>query len=265
MNPLINTLTAVMIAASLLGLWQVEQETDIEVPVETVLPDASVYEAALKEDTFAQVRPEKAVAFLESLKAIKPAQYKALDAYHRAAAFSIANAQTVRVVKIAQDHIAEAVMEGVSIKQAAKDLGEKMTKAGFTPANPSHIKLVVDQAATNAHNAARYRSATTPLVQKYLPYFIYYTVGDDRVRPEHALLHGYSELSSDPIWDSIHPPNGYLCRCQAIPTRRAIGKSMDAAFRQKALAAPAPGFAVNPAKVMDAFSKDGAALIRQGA
>lgn len=45
----------------------------------------------------------------------------------------------------------------------------------------------------------------------------YRTVGDDRVRPEHAELDGFTAPPSDPVWDIIFPPNDWNCRCTAIP------------------------------------------------
>jgi uncharacterized protein with gpF-like domain len=39
------------------------------------------------------------------------------------------------------------------------------------------------------------------------------TVGDDRVRPEHAVLDGFTARMEDPVWRKIYPPNGFNCRC----------------------------------------------------
>ena len=48
----------------------------------------------------------------------------------------------------------------------------------------------------------------------------YRTVGDDRVRPEHAALHGVTLPPSDPFWASYYPPNSWGCRCSAIQVRK---------------------------------------------
>lgn len=45
------------------------------------------------------------------------------------------------------------------------------------------------------------------------PTLEYVTVGDDRVRPDHAALDGLRRPVNDPIWKTIHPQNGWRCRC----------------------------------------------------
>lgn len=44
----------------------------------------------------------------------------------------------------------------------------------------------------------------------------YRTENDDRVRPEHAALHGITLPPSDPFWELFYPPNDWGCRCNAV-------------------------------------------------
>lgn len=53
------------------------------------------------------------------------------------------------------------------------------------------------------------------------PYWEYRTVGDDRVREEHAALDGLILRHDDPLWDKIYPPNGWKCRCYVVPKMAA--------------------------------------------
>lgn len=46
-----------------------------------------------------------------------------------------------------------------------------------------------------------------------MPNLQYETVGDARVRDDHAELDGVTRPISDDFWDSYYPPNGYGCRC----------------------------------------------------
>lgn len=48
----------------------------------------------------------------------------------------------------------------------------------------------------------------------------YRTVGDDRVRDEHAALNGTTLPASDPFWRSYLPPNGWNCRCTTVQVLR---------------------------------------------
>lgn len=49
--------------------------------------------------------------------------------------------------------------------------------------------------------------------EQALPYLEYSTVGDARVRPEHAELDGIIRPVNDAFWRSYFPPNGWRCRC----------------------------------------------------
>lgn len=48
----------------------------------------------------------------------------------------------------------------------------------------------------------------------------YRTAQDDRVREDHAILHGTTLPPSDPFWSLYLPPNGWNCRCQAVQVRK---------------------------------------------
>lgn len=43
------------------------------------------------------------------------------------------------------------------------------------------------------------------------------TAGDDKVRPWHAVLDGFTAPKSDPVWQKLWPPFDWNCRCHAIP------------------------------------------------
>jgi hypothetical protein len=65
--------------------------------------------------------------------------------------------------------------------------------------------------------ALRYEQMTDPDVMDALPFWQYLTVGDDRVRPSHAILDRFTALATDPVWKRIYPPRGRACRCIVIP------------------------------------------------
>lgn len=110
---------------------------------------------------------------------------------------------------------------------------------------------------------------------KTFPYWQYKTIGDERVRDEHRLLHDavfpvYIEQNGrqvlNPIWKKIFPPNGWGCRCYVVPrlasevtpdmireseARMALfEKTEEWAKSRKA------GFGINRADMQEVFTRD---------
>ena len=54
------------------------------------------------------------------------------------------------------------------------------------------------------------------------PNLEYRTVGDERVRPEHATLSGVVKPITDGFWRTFYPPNGWRCRCYVVQTAANI-------------------------------------------
>lgn len=57
----------------------------------------------------------------------------------------------------------------------------------------------------------------------------YRTAHDNRVRPEHRVLHGITLPPSDPFWDEFFPPNGWRCRCTVVQVRKGKYPESDSA------------------------------------
>ena len=49
----------------------------------------------------------------------------------------------------------------------------------------------------------------------------YRTQMDEKVRPEHAALHGVTLPPSDRFWEEFYPPNGWNCRCTVVQVRKS--------------------------------------------
>ena len=58
----------------------------------------------------------------------------------------------------------------------------------------------------------------------------YRTAQDDRVREDHAILHGTTLPPSDPFWSLYLPPNGWNCRCTAVQVRKGKYPQSDPAL-----------------------------------
>ena len=69
-------------------------------------------------------------------------------------------------------------------------------------------------AHSNAYNFAQHQALTDRRVQGLLPFFVYLTRADEKVRPTHAAMHRFFAPRNDAIWREWWPPNGYFCRCK---------------------------------------------------
>lgn len=73
------------------------------------------------------------------------------------------------------------------------------------------LRAEYDTAIGTAQQAARWKQYEAEA--DVFPMLTYDTVGDDRVRPEHAALDGATYELTDPFWSVYYPPNGWRCRC----------------------------------------------------
>ena len=48
----------------------------------------------------------------------------------------------------------------------------------------------------------------------------YRSIGDDRVRRTHRMMHGITLPVTSPFWDKYFPPNGWNCRCTVAQVRK---------------------------------------------
>ena len=78
----------------------------------------------------------------------------------------------------------------------------------------SHMAVEYNLAVAGGQMSATWERAQQN--KAVLPLMQYVTVGDGRVRPEHAELDGIIRPVDDSFWDMYYPPNGWGCRCDVI-------------------------------------------------
>ena len=83
--------------------------------------------------------------------------------------------------------------------------------------NRHYLRAEYEFAAASAEMAAKWERFMEDGDRYNLQYR---TVGDDRVRPEHAALDGITLPPSDEFWESYYPPNGWRCRCTVVQVRK---------------------------------------------
>ena len=110
-----------------------------------------------------------------------------------------------------------AIQQGpLTTAEGKKVIGRAFEKAGVTGTKPYIFETIYRTQLQQAFAAGRWNAIRDPAVQDILWGFEYVTVGDDRVRPEHAILDGMRLPKEDPRWNTLWPPNGFNCRCSTI-------------------------------------------------
>lgn len=96
--------------------------------------------------------------------------------------------------------------------------------------------------------------ATIKEDKKFLPLLQYQTVGDARVRPQHARLDNITKTVDSSFWDTYYPPNGWRCRCTTIQLTREASITKT---KKADLPIIDPLFAFNPGKEKIVFQDKG--------
>lgn len=86
----------------------------------------------------------------------------------------------------------------------------------FKEYNENYLRAEYNAAISQSRSASMWMEIESNA--ELLPMLTYQTVGDGRVRPEHAMLDEISRPIGDKFWDNYFPPNGWNCRCTTIQT-----------------------------------------------
>ncbi len=146
-------------------------------------------------------------------------------------------------------HITE---EGMHVKEGVSALRQGFARAGLVPKSDFLLETVFRTQTQLAYSAGRWDQEQLPEIQEILWGYTYYTVGDDRVREEHAGFDGVTLPKEDPFWDANFPPNGWNCRCIAIAVYEERDeenpKAVDGVYPQAS-----EGFDFHPGKMFRAI------------
>jgi len=157
-----------------------------------------------------------AVGVLRKRLTIPVDDLKKLQKNYKAQALIVLNnASAVAEAKL-QRAILVSVQKGEHVKDAVKRLRVAFDKSGLSPSNSFQLEGIFRTQMLVAYSAARWQECQDPGIDEILWGYKYVTVGDDRVREEHAALDGTTLPKDDPIWDEIYTPNGWVCRCSII-------------------------------------------------
>lgn len=148
-----------------------------------------------------------------------------------------------------RETVNELIAGGAIVKDGQEALEQRFAELGLDGSKPYRLEQIFRTQTQLAHNAAAWQDTQRPEIQEILWGYKYVTVGDDRVRPEHAAWDGVTLPKDNAFWNTHWPPNGYNCRCMAIPLydERPIVKAKR--LPDGSIAQVDPDFAYNPGQL----------------
>jgi SPP1 gp7 family putative phage head morphogenesis protein len=155
--------------------------------------------------------------YIRSLVPVIREVFDGLSTQYRRDAFTLAGTADVRLIGKIRDALADAAQKGDTAQDFEAAVKKLTDDAGVAELNAFTLDTAFNTAMQKAYSLGRYEQMRSTGVTAVLPFWQYWTVGDDRVRPEHAVLDGFTARAEDPVWRKIYPPNGFNCRCSVIP------------------------------------------------
>lgn len=177
-------------------------------------------EASRKAAHKAEMSLDVYTSVLQKLKERSKLSTTKLDAIQRklqTRVYTILNDVSDKTEKQLRGTVADLISEGTTKADAISALDDTLDNLGLSPKSDFQLETIYRTQTQLAYSAGRWDSDQSPEIQEILWGYKYVTVGDDRVRPEHEALEGTTLEKTDAFWNKFFPPNGWNCRCQAIP------------------------------------------------
>jgi SPP1 gp7 family putative phage head morphogenesis protein len=189
-----------LLASYLLGI---DQTAAIERPSSIAFADPIVR-------AFDQT-PDDAIDYFKKKKVVKLKEFNRLAEDARSAAFTVGGVYKEDVIEGFKSEIVGALEQGTAQQKVISRFREILDGAGHQQLGARHLETVFRTNMQMAYGVARRRGLEA--VAEDLPYWTYRTVGDNRVRPTHAVLNGITFPAGHEFWDTHYPPWDFECRC----------------------------------------------------
>lgn len=169
-------------------------------------------------DTFLNLPFTTAIEHFEARDILPPDEFDALLDAERSRAFTIRRAISDGVMRAAFTRLRSAMEPGgPGLGAFIEDLSGSVDASGYPGGVRRYLENVYRTSTATSYNAGRFRQQTDPAVLAGGDlWWEYRTVGDSRVRPEHAMLDGMAWPVGDAEGASVYPPNSYQCRCVMV-------------------------------------------------
>lgn len=200
-------------------------------------------------------------------------------------AFTVSRLAEEALLAFVRDELDAAISAGTDFKDWAQTVQSRLESAGWwgrrevvdtatgekvaTTFDPRRLQLIFEVNTRQSYAAGRWKRIERS--KDRLPFVVYRTMRDERVRVSHRAWDGVALPADDEWWDTHYPPCGWRCRCTAFATdERGLDKLRRAGVEIKTTAPPTewveftnrrtgelsrvphgvdPGFGYNPGKV----------------
>ena len=159
---------------------------------------------------------DSALRFVHERLNLTPENTAAIAGAYGNEAARVTRQASAAVERSAQRAVRDIVSEGMHVNEGIARLRQSMDAAGIPADKPWILETLVRTNIQMAYSAGRFQANQDPAIDAILWGYEYVTVGDDRVRPEHAALEGVRLAKDSPRLDPIWPPNGWQCRCTML-------------------------------------------------
>jgi SPP1 gp7 family putative phage head morphogenesis protein len=160
---------------------------------------------------------DRSASLIGQLTPVTRAVFDGLTSQYRKDAFTLAGVADVRLIQKIRDALGETARTGQTAADWRAAVDRLTSEAGVENLNASTLDTAFQTSMQKAYSAGRLEQMQQPHMVEALPFWQYWTVGDDRVRPEHEVLDGFLARAIDPVWRKIYPPSGFNCRCSVVP------------------------------------------------
>lgn len=144
------------------------------------------------------------------------AQLKRMEKQYDLEALRVTKLASAKLEKALERSISESITGDLSVSQGVGALKQAYQEAGFAPEADYTLEAVFRTQVQMAYSAGRMNAMKDPAIAEILVSLTYNTVGDDRVRENHAEFDGTTRPPNDPCWEAWTPPCGYNCRCTLL-------------------------------------------------
>lgn len=153
------------------------------------------------------------------------AAFEALADEYKAQAGRLVEVWNTRFVEAVYAELVTALRNGESVRDVVPRLQMHLdtyaSQHGLTIFSgerwsPAYADVVFRTNTQAAYAGGLYSQTFTPAAVVRVPFWMFATIQDDRVRPQHAALDGLVFRKDDAAGRFYLPPIGFNCRCRAI-------------------------------------------------